>query len=81
MSKRDTSPYEVPKIKIGTIRHLFKSECKHQKEFKLGDYETPFEWGNCKECVCAFIPYLVGDNNILRDICFAMWHAEINKIK
>jgi len=80
MTKRDTNPYEVPEMKEKTILRIFKSECKHQKEFKLGEYKSNFEWGDCKECVCAFIPYLV-ENNILRDVCFVVWHSEINRIK
>lgn len=76
MSRRNVNPYEVPEIKEKTIRQIFKKECKHQKEFTFGEYDTPFKWGECKECVCAYIPFIVGDN-ILRDICFAMWHDEM----
>ncbi len=76
MSKRDINPYEAPEIKEKTIRQIFKSECKHQKEFKLGDYKAPFNWGKCKECICAYIPFIVSDH-FLRDVCFAMWHDEM----
>ena len=76
MSRRDVNPYEVPKTKKTTILRIFKLECKHQKEFELGEYKAQFNWGGCKECVCGFIPFIVGEN-VLRDVCFAIWHNEI----
>lgn len=78
--KRDINPYAAPEMKEKTILRLFKLECKHQKEYENGERVSPFKWQDCKDCICAFIPYLVGDN-ILRDVCFAVWHSEINRPK
>lgn len=86
--KRNINPYESPEINQKTVLRLFNLECKHKKEFKAGEIgykerlegKMDFRWQDCKECVCAYIPYLVAEN-ILRDVCFAVWHAEINTPK
>ena len=72
---------------VDSLKTVFKSECKHQEEFKLGEFgrrcgDKPFDWRKCDGCACVSIPFKVpfdgnGSGFIFRDVCFAFWHDYI----
>ena len=80
-------PLEIFDGNTDALKEIFKNECKHQEEFKMGEFgrrcgNKPFEWRGCKDCVCVKIPFQVphGGNSrgyIFRDVCFAFWHDYI----
>lgn len=62
------------------IMKLFKSLCKHKKEYNEWKEAYPdFDWSKCKECVLNkivhYVPHGFVENGVIkRDVCFAIWH-------
>ena len=80
---KELSEFRYPPQKsdelVDKISRQFYNKCKHLKNYITGDLS--FNWESCKDCDLHDIELeslpLGQDGNVIRDICFHIWHESI----